>query len=402
MNSEKSPLSTDNCDQMPHDQIEQHLSEMVPTLAEIIRHKHPVANLLLNSSFGKILVSNGVFKHPVIKAKDQHLEDINKLAQQFHRLGIAASHQEAIQIVLQQPDFSPRDADAIYLETVFDRVFDSRLYSRSAYGDIDHDAGRLLDLEKEMREEIQNISVQTKANIHLTVPEVIHDKTVVHLRERILAFIEFENWSRLLDLLANNYSHPVLQSPLHQVLSKIAPSLFSNQKFRAFAFRHMIKFLIEKGSLAMKNFDEYLANLGLQFPDSAECHQYADEDFLRYQLSKQWERGDHQGYFQSIQFLFEIKLLPVDFFDENKNRQFFRNFYEFGLLTMYEENSFKFKQNLNSLAKSWGFPPHKMITLTNQSHFYSRYCSLCGLESHPLHPKIAKIFRSKPRERDLR
>lgn len=397
MSLEKSLLTTQNCDQMPHDQIEQHLTEMVPTFTEIIRHKHPFDDFLLHSPIGQILVSHGLFTDPVTKAKDQYRENIEKLAQQFHRLGIAASHEQATQAVLQQPDFLPRDADTIYLETVFDRVFESRL-SRVTYGDIDHDAGSFLDLEKEMRQEIRNISVQTKANIHLTVPEVIHDKTVVHLRERILAFVEFENWSRLLDLLSNNYSHPVLHSPLRQVLGQIAPSLFKNQKFRAFAFRHMIKLRVEKGSSAMEDFNQYLADLSLRFSDTDERHQYADENFLQDQLSRQWERGDHQEYFQSIQFLFEIKLLPVGFFDENKNRQFFRNFYEFGLLTMYEENSFKFKQNLNSLAQSWGFPPHKMITLINQSHFYSRYYSLCCLESQPLHPKIAKLFKSNPKK----
>ena len=404
MSSEKSPLSTENCDQdqsSHHVEINQQLSAMRPTFVEIIQQRKPFDKFLLSSFIGQQLVSHGLLEDPLVKAQNQFRQDVNILAQQFHRLGVAASHQEAIQIVLQQPDFSPRDADAIYLETVFDRVFYSRLSSRVTYGDIDHDAGSLLDLEKEMRREIQNISVQTRANIHLTVPEVIHDKTVVHLRERILSFIEFENWSRLLDLLANNYSHPVLQSPLHQVLSKIAPSLFTNKNFRAFAFRHMIKFRVDKGAKAVENFDEYLADLGLQFPDSAECHQYADEDFLQRQLSGQWERGDHQEYFQSIQFLFEIKLLPIDFFNENKNHQFFKNFYEFGLLAMYGENS-SFKQHLNSLAQSWGLPPNKQITLSNQHHFSNRYCSLCGLLEHPLHPKIAKLFPQKPRERDLR
>lgn len=383
------------------DEFERHLDKMAPTFTEIIRHKHPFDDFLLRSSIGQILVSKGLFTDPVIKAKDQYREDVDKLAQQFHNLGVAASQEEATQSVLQQPDFTPRDADTIYLETIFDRVFLDRLV-RFTYGHIDRDAASFLHLETEMRQEIQNISDQTRAQVYSNIlPQVIHDKTIIHLREQILGFIESENWGRLFDLLTNNYSHPGLQSPLRKILGQIAPGLFKNQKFRRYAFQYMIVFRVEKGASAMEDFDQYLADLGLHFPDSAERQQHADEKFLKYQLSRQWELGDYQEYFQSIQFLFEIKLLPSGFFDENENKEFFKNFYEFGLLAMYGENS-SFKQHLNSLAQSWGLPPNKQITLSNQHHFYGRYCTLCGQKAQPLHHKIAKLFPKKPRERDLR
>jgi|GEM_PF-4975997 len=399
MSSEKSRLSTESCDQdqsSHHVEINQQLSTMRPTFVEIIQQRNPFDNFLLNSSIGQKLVSHGLFKDPLIKAQTKYGQDVNVLAQKFHQLGLAASQVEATKIALNQPDLRPRDANTIYLETLFNNAFQDRQY-KVEHGDIDRQASDYLDLEEELGQVIQSISDQTKTQVYQSLlPTVISDQKVVYLRDRILEFIQTENWSWLLDLLSNNYDKQPISAELSQVLNTLSPSFFLNPKFRHYALQFIIRFRVDKGAKAMENFDEYLANLGLSFSDPAECRRYADMVYLRRELDRQWNRREYPEFFQLVDFLYKLNLFPSEFFTEEYNPDFFINYYQFALLSLYGKSNSNFKKELNAMAESWGIPPEFQISLNNQDRLYSGYRSLCEKNGLPIDPQLQKIFSPQP------